>query len=33
MGDCATYALAKLRGLPLLFKGNDFPATDLMAAA
>lgn len=32
LGDCASYALAKARSLPLLFKGNDFPKTDLMAA-
>ena len=32
MGDCAAYALAKARGLPLLFKGNDFSRTDLTAA-
>jgi ribonuclease VapC len=32
MGDCAAYALAKARGLPLLFKGNDFTRTDLTAA-
>lgn len=32
-GDCAAYALAKARGLPLLFKGNDFSKTDLIAAA
>jgi ribonuclease VapC len=31
-GDCATYALAKARGLPLLFKGEDFSKTDLVAA-
>ena len=30
-GDCASYALAKTRGLPLLFKGADFEATDLQA--
>jgi ribonuclease VapC len=28
-GDCASYALAKARGLPLLFKGEDFSKTDL----
>ncbi len=33
LGDCASYALAKTRRLPLLFKGNDFPRTDLAAAA
>lgn len=31
--DCASYALAKTRDLPLLFKGTDFSATDLIAAA
>ena len=28
-GDCFSYALAKARGLPLLFKGNDFTQTDI----
>lgn len=28
-GDCISYALAKKRGEPLLFKGNDFPKTDI----
>ncbi len=32
-GDCASYALAKNRSLPLLFKGDDFSRTDLTAAA
>jgi ribonuclease VapC len=32
LGDCASYAVAKVRSLPLLFKGNDFSKTDLMAA-
>ena len=32
MGDCASYALAKSRGLPLLFKGDDFIHTDLQSA-
>ncbi len=31
-GDCFSYALAKARELPLLFKGRDFPATDISAA-
>ena len=31
-GDCFTYALAKVKGDPLLFKGNDFSQTDLAAA-
>lgn len=30
-GDCASYALAKFRGLPLLFKGRDFAQTDIAA--
>jgi ribonuclease VapC len=30
--DCAAYALAKTMNSPLLFKGNDFAATDLRAA-
>jgi ribonuclease VapC len=28
-GDCAVYALAAMRGEPLLATGNDFAATDL----
>jgi ribonuclease VapC len=31
-GDCMSYALAKTRGLPLLYKGVDFPKTDIVAA-
>lgn len=31
-GDLFSYALAKVRGLPLLFKGDDFAATDIEAA-
>jgi ribonuclease VapC len=31
-GDCFTYALAKLRNEPVLFKGNDFARTDLQIA-
>lgn len=31
-GDCVSYALATLRGLSLLYKGNDFPRTDLASA-
>lgn len=31
-GDCLAYALAKARGEPLLFKGGDFAATDILAA-
>lgn len=33
LGDCAAYALAKSRDVPLLFKGQDFARTDLVAAA
>ena len=29
LGDCATYALSRATGEPLLFKGNDFSQTDL----
>ncbi len=29
-GDCFSYALAKLRDEPLLFKGDDFSKTDLV---
>ena len=32
LGDCFAYALAKARGEPLLFKGEDFPQTDVEAA-
>jgi ribonuclease VapC len=28
-GDCFAYALAKTRGLPLLFQGDDFSRTDV----
>jgi ribonuclease VapC len=31
-GDCFTYALAKEKREPLLFKGNDFSRTDLIPA-
>jgi ribonuclease VapC len=31
-GDCFSYALAKSRDLPLLFKGHDFRATDVASA-
>ncbi len=30
--NCAAYALARTRDLPLLFKGNDFAATDIRPA-
>lgn len=31
-GDCISYALAKSRDLPLLFKGGDFAQTDIVSA-
>ncbi|QJE73713.1 type II toxin-antitoxin system VapC family toxin [Aerophototrophica crusticola] len=31
MADCCAYALARARGLPLLFKGDDFARTDIPA--
>jgi ribonuclease VapC len=31
-GDCLAFALAKVFAEPLLFKGNDFPYTDIQAA-
>jgi ribonuclease VapC len=31
-GDCFSYAVAKLSGLPLLFVENDFPETDILIA-
>jgi ribonuclease VapC len=31
-GDLFSYALAKVRSIPLLFKGNDFSQTDLVPA-
>lgn len=32
-GDCFTYALARVSGEPLLFKGDDFGHTDVVAVA
>ena len=32
LGDCFAYALAKEKGEPLLFKGNDFRKTDVEVA-
>jgi ribonuclease VapC len=32
LADCASYALAKQRGAPLLYKGNDFARTDIIPA-
>jgi ribonuclease VapC len=31
-GDCCAYALAAASGEPLLFKGHDFPQTDIRSA-
>ena len=31
-GDCFSYALAKVKGEPLLFKGQDFSRTDVKSA-
>jgi ribonuclease VapC len=33
LGDCGVYALAKSRGLALLFKGEDFSRTDVEVVA
>ena len=32
-GDCVSYALARSRALPLLFKGTDFTKTDVISAS
>ncbi|RYF97282.1 MAG: type II toxin-antitoxin system VapC family toxin, partial [Caulobacteraceae bacterium] len=32
MGDCFSYAMANLHGVPLLFKGQDFIHTDIAQA-
>jgi ribonuclease VapC len=32
LGDCVSYALARARGLPLLYKGEDFAKTDVLSA-
>lgn len=32
LGDCFSYALAKHRGIPLLYKGDDFAQTDIASA-
>jgi ribonuclease VapC len=32
MGDCFAYAAARIRGMPLLYKGNDFTRTDIESA-
>jgi ribonuclease VapC len=32
LGDCISHALARATGEPLLFKGQDFPLTDVQAA-
>lgn len=33
LGDCAAYALAKSKNVPLLYKGTDFASTDIASAA
>lgn len=33
LGDCFSYALAKVAGEPLLFKGNDFRKTDVISGS
>lgn len=30
LGDCCSYALSRSSGEPLLFKGDDFPKTDVV---
>ena len=32
IGDCCSYSLSKYSGEPLLFKGDDFPRTDVTSA-
>ena len=32
LGDCCSYALSRSSGEPLLFKGDDFPKTDVAVA-
>ncbi len=32
MGDCFSYACARVHGVPLLFKGEDFALTEIEAA-
>lgn len=32
LGECFAYALAKIEGAPLLFKGDDFTQTDISIA-
>jgi len=31
-GDCMSYAVAKVRDVPLLYKGSDFAQTDIVSA-
>jgi ribonuclease VapC len=31
-GDCFAYACARIAGVPLLYKGDDFPQTDIETA-
>jgi ribonuclease VapC len=32
LADCFSYALARTRNVPLLFKGDDFAQTDILPA-
>jgi ribonuclease VapC len=32
MGDCLSYGAARVLGLPLLYKGDDFSKTDIASA-
>lgn len=32
LGDCCSYALSQISGEPLLYKGSDFPQTDVCHA-
>jgi ribonuclease VapC len=31
-GDCMSYAVAKVHGVPLLYRGSDFAQTDIVSA-
>jgi ribonuclease VapC len=33
LGDCMSYAVASVAGMPLLFIGDDFPQTDIAQVA
>jgi ribonuclease VapC len=32
LGDCFAYAVAQIAGVPLLYKGDEFSATDITSA-